>query len=108
MPREGRQGLVGKSRMRGSHRKHLEVVAGVTGRVLGKQLTQSQNSPGKTKGMSPGRSLGDLGFRGAGSAHLLLHHNAYCLHCDSSLGSNLSYPPLRTQQDKGGAWTWAR
>lgn len=38
------------SRMRGSHRKHLEVVAGVTSRELGSQLTQSQNSHGKIEG----------------------------------------------------------
>lgn len=71
MPREGGQGLIGKSRTQGSHKKHLEVVPGVTSRVLSKQLTENQNSPSK---MSPGRGLGDLGL---GEGGLALHISSY-------------------------------
>lgn len=43
-PRGRCQDLMGTSRMHDSHRKHLEVVAGVTSRELGSQLTQPEQS----------------------------------------------------------------
>lgn len=37
------------SKMQGNHRKHLEVAAGGSSRVLGSQLTQGLNNPGNMK-----------------------------------------------------------
>lgn len=109
MSRIGCQDLIGASRMQGSHKKHLEVAAGITSRVLSKQLMQSQNSPDKMKGMSPGSGLGDLGFgAGLGTVQDQLHRDAYSLNSDTPFGSNLSYPGLRTQHNRDGTRTWAR
>lgn len=70
---------------RAASRKHLKMVAGVTSRVLGSQLTQSRNRPGETEGHElrighrAQRELRNLTVDEAWRCHLQLHHKAHCL-----------------------------